>query len=361
VRISNPAEPLWQEGDDAEPHLGFELEQVFGVDTEPAEAILGNRYQLHADVDAQGNLYVLDGQANRLVSFAPDGNVRWSAGRKGEGPGEFDDAAEIAVHPSGVLMLLNQERTRIDTWNTDGSYVSSLSLAESPLSLAGLTFPSIAGLPQPDDLVLYASMRGRTGSRVVRIDPTEPAVLADFEWNQLPEVEMPRNLASGADVRAERGIILMGSGAGYRFRIYAPDGTVLRQVTRAVDYPVRSGFYEEERARGMSSFGEVLAPMHLDPDYLLVPVWWAVGVEDPDAIAYAHGRAFRERRRPEPLDRLSSYDLYDREGRLLYSHVEEGEWPSTGEPLFIDADNLLYAIDDFPFPQIRRYAISVAR
>jgi hypothetical protein len=95
---------------------------------------------------------------------------------------------------------------------------------------------------------------------------------------------------------------MVGSGAGYRIRIYNANGTVRRHVTRAVDYPVRSGFYEEGGSRGMSSFGQVLAPMPLEPDYLLVGVAWALNIDDPDAHAIESARAFRERQPPPEID-----------------------------------------------------------
>jgi hypothetical protein len=62
---------------------------------------------------------------------------------------------------------------------------------------------------------------------------------------------------------------------------------------------------------------------------------------------------------PPEIDWRSSFDLYDREGRLLYSLVEDGTWPSTGTPKLIGPDNRLYTIAGDPFPQIRRYRVEV--
>lgn len=58
--VSNPAEGLW-DGMESSP-LRFELEQVYGADETPGEAILGGLRELAFDADADSNVYVLDGQ-----------------------------------------------------------------------------------------------------------------------------------------------------------------------------------------------------------------------------------------------------------------------------------------------------------
>lgn len=367
VHVSNPAEPLWGTSEEGEPRLALEIEQVFGADREPADAILGNQYQLSVDVDAYGNVYVLDGQANQLVSFDAGGAVRWRVGRKGKGPGEFYEPDGLAVGPDETVVVGNDSRRQLSLWDGDGNYLSSVSLTEPPLSLTHLRAPGFAGFVARDRLVLSSGMPGTVGTSVVVIDPFAPATIRQFAWNQLPEIEMPWNVSSGPGVIARRdGTIMVGSAAGYRFRIYDADGNLLRQVTRAVDYPVRSGYWAEDGGVGISDFGDVLAPMPLEPDYLLVCVYWNLNVDDPDAIALERARALRAGLPSPNSEYHVSFDLFDRDGRLLYSLVEgphsirgEGIWSETGRPQLIGPDDRLYTIADDPFPQIRRYRVEV--
>ena len=367
VHVMNPAEPLWGTSEQGEPRLSLELEQVFGVDREPVEAILGNEYELYVGVDAAGNVYVLDGQASQLVAFDSGGTVLWRVGRQGEGPGEFFRPRQVAVGPNGTIVVVNRSGTHLALWGSDGNYVSSVSLTDPPLALAELRNPYLAGFTARDRLVIWSAMFGKTGSRIAVIDPFAPAKVQEFAWDQLPQVEMPRNVASEVSViAAPDGKIMVGSGAGYQFRIYDVDGTVLRHVTRAVDYPVRSGFWEEGRGRGIADFGNVLAPMPLEPDYLLLCVTWVLNIRDPDAMALELAHAAQEGRRPPDIEIRSSFDLFDRDGRLLYSLTEDlgnlwgdGLWASTGRPQFIGPDNRLYTIAGDPFPQIRRYRVEV--
>jgi hypothetical protein len=77
---------------------------------------------------------VLDGQQSRLLAFGPDGDVLWTAGREGEGPGEFKDARGLALSSSGTLAVTNLRRTRLDLWRTSGEFIDSLAL-NHPLDL----------------------------------------------------------------------------------------------------------------------------------------------------------------------------------------------------------------------------------
>ncbi len=51
VFVSNLGEGLWQDRD--QPPIHFELEQVFGADIEPREAILGRTFQIYR-VEVEG-------------------------------------------------------------------------------------------------------------------------------------------------------------------------------------------------------------------------------------------------------------------------------------------------------------------
>ena len=283
--VSNPEAPLWSDVPGEPARLTLELEQTFGADADPVEAILGQPFSLYATVDASGNVYVLDGQAGELVKFDAEGGVVWRVGRKGEGPGELDNPAGIAMRDNGALVITNRNRSRINQWDADGNFVSALALNEPPLALPSNGFPFLGGFAGADALVLYGPLWGHIGSYVSVLDIDGSELTANFEWDQLPDVKMPSAVAAETPVRGERGLILAGSSAGYQFRIYSQAGDLQMHVTRAVDYPVRAGFVELDGLRGVAGFGQLRAPMHLDPDYLLVAATWTTGVNDPDATA----------------------------------------------------------------------------
>lgn len=356
VYVRNPAEPLWAERETSP--IRFELEQTYGSDGLPEEAMLGNPFGLGVAADAQSNVYVLDPQIFRLVAFAPDGSVRWTAGREGEGPGELNRPSGLALNGSGTLAIMNQGRTRIDLWSTEGKYVGAHSLQAPPLDLAGIRFPGISGFLDPDRLVLESSILGSLGSSVAVVDLSGPALAGGFEFDPAPEVELPDSVASGSSVAAAGGMIYLGSSADHRFRVYSDDLELVREVTRPFEHTLRSGAASGDGFSGIMSFGGLDAPMPLASGHLLVPISWTEGIDDPDDAASRYFAAPREEREP-PGTRGRALELYDREGRLLYSHQEDEVTWEMGFFKLVGPDDRVYTVTDDPYPQVRRYRVLI--
>jgi hypothetical protein len=106
-------------------------------------------------------------------------------------------------------------------------------------------------------------------------------------------------------------------------------------------------------------FGAVSAPMPLASGNLLVSVSWTEGIDDPDAAARDFFAARREDREPPELVRGRALDLYDGEGRFLYSHREDDADWAMGTIRFVGPDDRLYTVADDPFPQVRRYRVII--
>jgi hypothetical protein len=357
VYVENPAEPMWSGRET--PPLRFELEQSYGSDGFPEEAMLGNPFGLGVAADEHSNVYVLDPQISRLVAFDADGGVRWTAGRAGEGPGELNQPSGLALNGAGLIAIMNQRRTRIDLWDTAGEYVGAHTLEGPPLDVEGARFPSIAGFVNPDWIVLNSPTFGTLGSRTVVVDLSQPAVVGDFAFDPLPGFDMPNNVASGSSVATAGGAIWVASSADYRFRVYSAERELLREVTRPFQHTLRSGVVSDGGFSGIMGFGGVSAPMPLASDHLLVSVSWTEGIDDPDAAARDFFAARREDREPPELVRGRALDLYDGEGRFLYSYREDdAEW-AMGTIRFVGPDDRLYTVADDPFPQVRRYRVII--
>lgn len=88
-----------------------------------AEAVL-NRPQ-YLDVDARGNLYVLDWGDIDIKVFAPDGRLLRKFGKQGQGPGEFDIPVRFAVDADGGVVLLSGRQHQVIFLDAAGKYVSS--------------------------------------------------------------------------------------------------------------------------------------------------------------------------------------------------------------------------------------------
>jgi hypothetical protein len=67
------------------------------------------------DVDREGRIYVLDRQAFEVRVFGPDGKHLRTFGRRGGGPGEFENPQGVRVTPDGRVIVRDQSRFSVFT------------------------------------------------------------------------------------------------------------------------------------------------------------------------------------------------------------------------------------------------------
>lgn len=76
-------------------------------------------------VDGQGNVYVEDDSDMAIKVFDPQGKYLRAIGRKGNGPGEFENIGYLFILPDGRLMVTDYGNRRTSFLDTDGKYLSS--------------------------------------------------------------------------------------------------------------------------------------------------------------------------------------------------------------------------------------------
>lgn len=348
VHASNPDAAVWPK------QLGMPfslaLEQVFGVDAAPAEAMLGRIGPAAIGVDDDGNVYVRDGDFGRLLSFRADGSVRWSAGRKGPGPGEIQGAGYLAVG-DGSLFLLEQQGTRFDIWSTEGEYLRSETLAA-----LGAPRSRLAGYQRPGFLILNRSTVSALGTGVTVIDVRGAwRVSGHFEaMVSEREFEPSRTRSTAIDANTDDRWVWVENNGEYVLRAFSREGELLRTISTEADYLRRPGFFNEGGRIAFVNLGELAAPIRLSSGHLLAHASWPMNVDDPDAFA---GLSVTRGERPE-VQWACSLDVFDADGRFLGSSVWEGmREPEVGRPALAERDDKLYTVALDPFPQIRRYRV----
>ena len=63
-------------------------------------------------VDGDGTIVVVDGQANEVRRFSPEGEHQWTVGRAGSGPEEFQYVVGAAFSPGGELWVVDGRNAR---------------------------------------------------------------------------------------------------------------------------------------------------------------------------------------------------------------------------------------------------------
>lgn len=119
VLVSNPERGVW--GDSAAWRIEEELRigepEIEGPD------LFGSVVALA--VDGHGRIWVAESQANELRVFDAEGAHVRTVGRKGGGPGEFEQISGMGWGPDGNLWVMDTGNSRIAVIDTSGAFVTS--------------------------------------------------------------------------------------------------------------------------------------------------------------------------------------------------------------------------------------------
>ena len=302
-------------------------------------------------VDDEGVVYLLDRGNHRLVAFNPDGTVRWSQGREGEGPGEFQNAFGLAPGPEGDLFVVNQMGQRWERWSFDGELLESHDA--SRIEGDGFFMSPIGFYNR--QLVASSSAMNNEPQRFMRVDLDALAV-ADTLFARPLGFDLPEFFGYGVSPQLEGDRLWTADATSYVLQAYTLDGQLVRQIERTdEDRLVPPGIYTGDQGARMSSFSRLSTPLRLG-DHLLVHSYWPTNLTDPDAHVR---RQVRDQDVPE-VTYDAALDLFTADGQLRGRiHYEGMQTAAIGRPMTVGPDGKLYTTTTDPFPQVRRYAIHI--
>lgn len=113
---------------------------------------------------SDGAFVVADGGQSKVYAFGGDGEPTWSAGRDGEGPGEFREIKDLWVTPGDTVMVFDRALQRVTILNRRGEFLSSHRV-RSPRSLYGKVGRFSDGSWYARDI--HRARRGAPGSILV--------------------------------------------------------------------------------------------------------------------------------------------------------------------------------------------------
>lgn len=340
--VINRGTNVWT--DTAAAPLQFEREQTYGTKEGSGPALLGSIPSL--TVDDSGTVFMLDGSNHRLVAFNPDGTVRWSAGREGEGPGEFQDPRGMALGTDGHLFIADNQGRAVDRWTTAGELLDQHSFEETDLS-----FLDPVGFAE-NHLIVSETGFGETPQTIHTLDPETWAITHSFPLTM--NLDLPEGLATSASATTVGDNIYVSGITEYALSQYAIDGTLTRRITREVNFLLGPGTYERGGSRGIRTYSGLRAPLRLPGGHLLVVAWWASNVEDPDA----HYRR-SQTNGAEEIVPATVLDLFAPNGRYRGSLRWTDRYnPPIGSPRVVGPNGKLYTTSTEPFPQVRRYEVT---
>ena len=90
----------------------------------------------NAAMGPDGDLFVADGYGNsRVHRYAPEGILKTSWGKPGNGPGEFNLPHSIVVDLSGRVFVADRENSRVQIFSSEGEFLDQWTWTNRPCDL----------------------------------------------------------------------------------------------------------------------------------------------------------------------------------------------------------------------------------
>jgi len=340
--INNPEYGIWQ--DREEPPVKFELIDRFEFE-ENNDLIISNVGSF--TMDDAGNMYFLERNLNKLISLDAKGAIRWTTGQKGRGPGDFENAYSM-VTDGRYLYVGNLQGARLDAFDFDGNFISSISMNKD------ISFGSVLGFTSEGKLIYTSPLFGRIGTKisVLSIGEDSTSVINSFDLDQANEPEIMNGFNSSSSLAIHDDKIVSGHIGSYEIKAFDLEGNLTKTITRDFDNLVYPGFAVNGGSRSMRMFGSLKSPYFLKNGYFMALSNWPANISDPDAYMKKSTAGSA----PE-IEMLHSLDIFDSEGKLLYSFLGDGYSPELGSPTHVDQNGFIYFIDYSDNVAINKYKL----
>lgn len=198
---SDPRE-LWSEDDVVAERtfLPAEMDSLWSIGGTAADTLLLNPYWMSAGAEG---VTLWDGGRNALVRISAEGELLWTFGRQGGGPGEFRTVRGIAQLPGGGVAVVDNVNERLTIVDRDGRLAGET-------NLSGMAPESVASL---DD-----------GSLVMLTRLAEPAFLVSDENGAIVDsVDFPSRQYRDLPPMARQGRVI-GAGEEWVFGFTVGNG-----------------------------------------------------------------------------------------------------------------------------------------
>jgi hypothetical protein len=223
-------------GDDVPLRWTFQQQFTIGGEETETESF----YRVADDfvhADSAGNLYVLDGDAYRVLVFDSAGDFVRMFGREGGGPGEFKLTLSFTVSSDGTSALFDLGKRSLVRFDADGSV------------LPELPFPAqyFGGSIHLDGDALFVPVHSRSEAEVRnelrRLTPTDSLVLAavvlppgkpiQLESCGMSFSGMPPLFSPTLRWAARGNTVAVATTDAYEVRVFR-DNTLVRSIRRSV-------------------------------------------------------------------------------------------------------------------------------
>lgn len=278
-------------------------------------------------VDAQGNVYLVDRQLSQVLVISPQGQLKTTLGRAGEGPGELTRPHAVVLLEGGKVGVIQGFPGRITILNPDGTPGGDVTIG-GEANHGGFNF--LREMKVADGKFLGVKGRNTFDMQTQKSQTVSTLSLLDLSGTEVREFlshEDANDLANpsfdeGAsfselstwDVGPDGRLYTVPQREAYTINVRDLQGEILRTYTREFSARTRS---QEDRDRVNSGMMMVVNGRRIVPESKTMD-------RDPaivDLNVAADGRLFvtncRQQSRLLPPDCAARFDVISPEGVLL--------------------------------------------
>lgn len=122
--VLNPKTPVPKPG--KRKRLVFSEELTIGVSEGDEHYMFGE--SVFFNTDEKGNFYVTDWDRKRILMYDPKGKYLRTIGRKGQGPGEFQNISIARFDKEGHIYVTDISNRRISFFDADGNFLRQINM-----------------------------------------------------------------------------------------------------------------------------------------------------------------------------------------------------------------------------------------
>ncbi len=300
-----------------------------------------------ADVDAAGNVYLLDTQLAHVLVISPTGELLRTIGGPGEGPGESRNPRDVVVLDDGTVGLLELFPAKLILLSPEGEPRGELDIGASDATAGGFTSAArilhrggrcvVAGqrLTQVEGgqhRDMYLAAVDADGAITHRY--SEAVMTLDFADLVFVERELNPGCHQPSALGPDGVVYVPAAWDRYAVEVFAPDGAALRTFERDFENRPRNAD-ELRRVNALYDANAANIPFptrrEVEPE---PPVIADLAVDPAGRLWVLHSRGAEDR----APGVLQTYDVYAPDGAFLREVALRCE----GDPV----DDALVFLDD---------------